>query len=286
MHCNVVNERRWDKGLRNADYSLYAHSMCIVSHSQTRSTVQIEIFKYQPENGFSIRWTSTFRLLALLLVCLLCCSVFFARAIRCFMLFLCNWFAHSLYCSLSHEYTFFILLRVLLPHICRFLSSFVICVHCILCMFSTSFATLLAPLLNEMQSCCMYVLLSLLLLLLCMDSKMRQNSIFVIDKWIAQIRFETFWFLFINLTTAFICSAVARLPACLLACPRWNGRSGFISVCIVGFFFFLEFDKLAYSFYEATNWTANIPKIKIIGRIEKFFMLGPMEWGCVSHRFH
>lgn len=77
MHCNVVNERRWDKGLRNADYSLYAHSMCIVSHSQTRSTVQIEIFKYQPENGFSIRWTSTFRLLALLLVCLLCCSVFF-----------------------------------------------------------------------------------------------------------------------------------------------------------------------------------------------------------------
>lgn len=234
MHCNVVNERRWDKGLRNADYSLYAHSMCIVSHSQTRSTVQIEIFKYQPENGFSIRWTSTFRLLALLLVCLLCCSVFFARAIRCFMLLLCNWFAHSLYCSLSlsHEYTFFILLRVLLPHICRFLSSFVICVHCILCMFSTSFATLLAPLLNEMQSCCMYVLLSLLLLLLCMDSKMRRNSIFVIDKWIAQIRFETFWFLFINLTTAFICSC---LPACLPP-MKWKERIYFRVYC---WFFFL-----------------------------------------------
>lgn len=240
MHCNVVNERRWDKGLRNADYSLYAHSMCIVSHSQTRSTVQIEIFKYQPENGFSIRWTSTFRLLALLLVCLLCCSVFFCArdsVLYAFSMQLVCSFTLLLSLSLSHEYTFFILLRVLLPHICRFLSSFVICVHCILCMFSTSFATLLAPLLNEMQSCCMYVLLSLLLLLLCMDSKMRQNSIFVIDKWIAQIRFETFWFLFINLTTAFICSAVARLPACLLACPRWNGRSGFISVCIVGFLF-------------------------------------------------
>lgn len=174
--------------------------------------------------------TSTFRLFALM--------AFFLRArFSCSMLFF--YATHfTLNLSLSLSSIHFSLTRFflcccycclffflsLLPHICRFLSSFVICVHCILCMFSTSFATLLAPLLNEMQSCCCCCCC-------CYCACIRNYGQIQFCYWqmnCSNIRLETFWFLFINLTIVFICSVAAWLPVICL--PPCNRRSGFISV--------------------------------------------------------
>lgn len=124
-----------------------------------------------------------------------------------------------------HSSVFYAFLHSLIPRVCacmpcilhfaqyclppligRFLSSFVICVQCILCMFSTSFATLLALLLNEMQSAS-----SCYSLKYCAQIRNSQAKFgFIIDKWVVQIRFQ-FWFPFINLTTTFIYSPIGAM---------------------------------------------------------------------------
>lgn len=113
LHCG---EWTTDKGPRDVllcsryAYALHIqYAVCCVMHciTQTRSTVQIEIFKYQPENGFSKPWTKhvsfTTRNARTLSV-----SVFvrFICIVRCFMLFctVCFSFIPRVCASCMHAY--------------------------------------------------------------------------------------------------------------------------------------------------------------------------------------